>query len=219
MIKLLKELFIKKIRTAIELHAAGATVQHFGSFKDIPTFSTGKELSQNFVDKWVIPFYMRNIINNDEYKNNFLKIKDDINIFIVKDLLGDFNWRTRITGAYFSAIMNYHECEQIIGNHLLKSEVCFAGHGYCICLASFNTNSSIKYLQKYLDYYLLKTDLWFNQNSAMAAIAYLDKENNTNILSKYMNNWESFVINKPNWDLSRSIASFEQEMEALNNIL
>lgn len=34
---------------------------------------------------------------------------------VVLKLLGDFNWRTRQTGAYFAAIQGYSEIIDIIG--------------------------------------------------------------------------------------------------------
>lgn len=186
----MKNLFHRKetaLKQALELHSAGATVRHQNPFHEVPTFSTEKELSKEFLAKWVIPFYMKQPIQNYEERNLFFSATAEVKPEIVAALLGDFNWRTRVTGAYFAAFMGYTAFEEIIGNHLLKSEVCYAGHGYCICLASFNTKKSVQFLRKYLDYYLSRKDLYFDQNSAMAALAFLDNQNNTNLLSEYIN--------------------------------
>jgi hypothetical protein len=52
--------------------------------------------------------------------------------------LAGYALRMRIVGAWFSAIKQYTEFEQAIGNLLLRSDVCYAGRGYCLALASFN---------------------------------------------------------------------------------
>jgi hypothetical protein len=46
-----------------------------------------------------------------------LKNKNEITIDVCLSLLGDFNWRTRLVGAYFAAIKGYHKLIDIIGNH------------------------------------------------------------------------------------------------------
>lgn len=89
----------------------------------------------------------------------FADTANEIDKNIVLNLLIDFNWRTRITGAFFSAINKYQEFEDIIGRHLLKSEVCYSGSGYCLALATFSTENAKGYLVKYLDYYLDRKDL------------------------------------------------------------
>ncbi len=68
----------------------------------------------------------------------------------------------------------------------------------------------------YLDYYLQQADLWFDQSHAMGAVAYLDLKNGTNHLGKYLQLWEVFTANKTNWNLQRSIKSFEDEMNTLH---
>ena len=153
-----------KTKKAIELHSAGATVRHQNPFEELESYKSESEIDKKFIDKWVIPFYMVGIHNTDEFISNYSKVKSDVNLEIAKQLFGDFNWRTRIVGAYFSAIENYVELEDIIGTLLLKSEVCYAGGGYCFALASFNTEKGINYLKRYLDYYLTRKDLHFVQS-------------------------------------------------------
>ena len=48
------------------------------------------------------------------------KIKNEFTKDVVKKLLGDFNWRTRQTGAYFAAINEFKEFEDTIETLLLK---------------------------------------------------------------------------------------------------
>jgi hypothetical protein len=185
---------------AIKLHVAGATVRHTTPFDDLKSFKNDFELTQDFIDKWVIPFYM-NIGNLDnDLIDKLTSIKNEITTDIIQKNLGDFDWRTRQTGAFFSAITNQTQFIDIIGTHLLKSEVSYAGAMYCKVLVSFNTTKCVDYLNLYLDYYLTKPDLWFDQSEAMEAILLLDKLNSTNHFERHIINWTEFIKNKPYWE-------------------
>ncbi len=199
----------------IILHVSGATVRHKNPFESIEVPRNQEEFTKEFVDKWVIPFYMKGLSNSDDTTIKiFADTAKEIDKNIVIKLLIDFDWRTRITGAFFSAINNYQEFEDIIGRHLLKSEVCYAGSGYCLALASFGTDNAKKYLVTYLDYYLDRKDLWFNQANAFCALEHLDK----NAAKKLMDKWNSFVADKEYWSLEKSRVHFANCMLTLEKI-
>jgi hypothetical protein len=160
-------------------------------------------------------FYMTSIANLDQATlQQFAQASSSINTGIVALLLGDFNWRTRSCGALFAAINNYVEFEEVIGNHLLKSEVCYAGAAYCLALARFSTDSAKNYLITYLNYYLDRNDLYFDQADAYCALEYLDK----NAAGNFNNKWLSFTADKPNWNLARSREHFNAQMTAIERI-
>ena len=207
-----------KNKKAIELYSDGATVSHHNPFEELVSYKSESEIDKKFIDKWVLPFYMLGIHNTDEFISNYSKINSEVNIEIAKQLLGDFNWRTRIVGAYFSAIENYVELEDIIGTHLIKSDVCYAGGGYCFALASFNTEKGIHYLKKYLDYYLSKKNLHFDQRVAMSALKWTDKHNGTNLFEEYMPKFKEWVSDKYVQDIELSFSGFEKQMEQLECI-
>ena len=103
------------------------------------------------------------------------------------------------------------EIEEIIGNHLLKSEVCYAATGYCLALANFGTAKSKNYLKKYLDYYLTRKDLWFDQGDALAALFWMDKK----VAEEYESLWRDFIADKPYWKLEKYKENFAKSMEKL----
>ena len=210
----------RKQQKDIAMHAAGAIVVHKSPFDQLKVPSKTKELPQKFINKWIAPFYFERLMDNDKYEIKFLQITGDLNTEIVKQLLGFFDWRARITGAYFSSIMDYKVFDDFIGINLVKSEVCYAAEGYLTALASFNTDKSIDYLLKYLDYYLSKNDLWFDQGDAMATLIWLDNKNGTYLVKQndYINKWDKFVVNKPNWKLDHYIDFFNRRMEKIERI-
>gem|GEM_PF-679795 len=201
----------------ILLHVAGATVRHKNPFQELVVPRNEESLTQEFIEKWVSPFYMTNF-KDDAFAENYAKVREEINSEIVTKLLGEFNWRSRIAAAYFIAIEMFYEFEDTVGHLLLRSDVCYAGHGYCLTLATLNTEKSMQFLQQYLRYYLKQKKLWFDQLSAMAALAYLDRKNVTNYVSEFRGLWKQFVKNKPNWNLDSSIDNFAQSMLALEDI-
>ena len=127
----------------ISLHDAGATIRHQSPFHNLPIWKNKENLTEDFLTKWVMPFYMVHLPSGHA---DFLKalrpIYSELNLNIVKQLLGEFNWRPRIVGAYFSALKLYYEVEDNIGKLFLRSDVCLAGKGYCLAFASFNNEKA-----------------------------------------------------------------------------
>ncbi|MBF9237250.1 hypothetical protein I2I05_07555 [Hymenobacter sp. BT683] len=202
----------------IRLHSAGATVRHTSDFEDLLSYNNVDELSQEFIDTWAAPFYMKIGETDDSWVSQLIQANDTITKDVVVKLLGDFDWRTRQTGAFFAAIKNATDLTDIIGIHLLKSEVCYAGKTYAYAFVSFNTHKSIDYLDQYLTYYLSKPDLWFDQLYAMEALTYLDKINNTNLTSKHSDNWIKFIANKPYWDKNITTNRLESHLAIIEKV-
>lgn len=72
--------------------------------------------------------------------------------------------------------------------------MCYAGDLYALVLAYYNTPETIEYLHQYLEYYLQKPELDFDQQAVLEAVAYLDIINKTNNLSKYLKLWNKMLI-------------------------
>lgn len=197
--------------TPLQMHVAGATVQHLGPFNEIVVPTNDEPLSAELRDKWVRPLYFG--LRHDgaaEFIESHLK---EANLELAKTLLCHFDWRSRKTGAHIAALLDLKELEEQIGRLLLRSDVCYAGFGYCVAIAAFNTSVGIQYLNRYLDYYLKTPELFFDQNHVMAALKYLDEVNGTKYFDLHLENWNYFIIGKQNWDIERSIRGFKEYME------
>lgn len=207
----------KKLR-AIALHTAGATVQTKTPFALLQSFDNEFELSNEFIHKWVVPYYMNIGDSSQEWIDKLLAVKHEITDDVIEKCLGNLDWRTRQTGAFFAAITNKAEFIDIVGTHLLKSEVCYAGKVYCEVLASFNLPEGVEYLNQYLDYYLKRPELYFDQREAMEAILYLDGKNGTNHFGMHTNNWRNFIKDKPYWPEEINTASLEKQLHLIETI-
>lgn len=128
----------------------------------------------------------------------------------------EYNWRPRLTGAFFAALRHLTPVEDHIGRLLVRSDLCYAGKLYCVALAEFNTPVGLEYLRRYLMYYLTRPDLDFDQDDAMGAIAWLDGQNGTRMYESFLPLWQTFVDAK-SWkpNLEKSVALFADEMRAL----
>ena len=198
----------------ITRHIAGATVSHKSPFLALSIPKNTSELSSEFIQKWVLPFYLTDMAS-DSYLNSYLVVRKALSIDVLITLLGDFNWRPRTVAADFAALENLQAIEESIGHLLLRSEVCYAGAEYCLALASFNTKKSFDFLREYLDYYLKQKDLYFDQGAALGAIAYLDDVNETQIIAEMMPAWINYVKNKPHLSSEKSIQFFKHKMNVM----
>lgn len=189
---------MKKELSDIEKHSAGATVRHSSPFDTLESYSNKEEISKSFIDNWVAPFYFNLNKTDIEWIHFMSTTLPNITDEIVLTNLGDFNWRTRQTGAYFAALTNNTDCIDIIGAHLLKSEVCYSGFQYAKVLAYFNVPESIEYFTKYLNHYLKHPELHFDQGSVFIALNYLDRINETNLVDQYREDWVKFKQSQEN---------------------
>ena len=88
-------------------------------------------------------------------------------------LLG-YEWRSRLTAAWLIGVDRRDRFRERIGDLLLTSEVCFSGSAYCFALARFGTHADAEILTAYLDHYLPRTDLRYDQHAALGALLRLD---------------------------------------------
>ncbi len=187
--------------TEVALHMAGATSRSHSPFEQLAAHRNPEELSNEFIDKWVMPFYMVSLARlDDQTFAAFVQATKEITPAIVRQLLGDFNWRPRIVGAYFAAIKGYEELTDILGVHLLQSEVCYAGAGYVLAFATFQNDRAQDYLKAYLDYYLTRPDLWYDQADVLAALHRLAPAE----AATYDASWQAYIADKPNRSLENT---------------
>jgi hypothetical protein len=137
----------------------------------------------------------------------------------VKRLLTEYDWRPRLSGAFFAALENFNFCEDHIGRLLMRSDLCFAGKLYCVELTEFNSPIGLDYLRKYLEHYLTRPELDYDQGDAMGAIAYMDAKNGTNIFESFQPLWNNYIKAK-SWkpDLEKNIVWFAEGMRALHEL-
>jgi hypothetical protein len=197
----------------LERHVAGATVQHQSPFSELQVPVSFDLLPADIRDTWVIPLYFglqRDHV--EQFVDTHLHLVTDD---LVNQLLASFNWRPRTAGAYLVALTDRDGFTEHLGRLLLRSDVCYAGAAYCIALAELNNSQAVDFLNEYLAYYLKRTDLWFDQGHAMAALCHLDRANGTDNVSRHLDPWSRFIQNKSHWSLEGSISTFAEQIGVL----
>jgi Family of unknown function (DUF6000) len=89
-------------------------------------------------------------------------------------ILLDGGWRERKTAAWLVAVSGRTEFRERLGELLLASDMPYAGQAYCVALATFGTPADADLLVAYLDRYLPRPDLHYDQAAALGALLLLD---------------------------------------------
>ncbi|WP_329536818.1 DUF6000 family protein (plasmid) [Streptomyces sp. NBC_01450] len=90
-------------------------------------------------------------------------------------VLFEGGWRERKTAAWLVAVAHRSEFRELIGQLLLASEGPYAGAAYCVALAKFGTAADAELLSAYLDHYLSRPDLDYDQAVVLGSLLYLDE--------------------------------------------
>ncbi|MGH4033472.1 DUF6000 family protein [Actinomycetota bacterium Odt1-20B] len=115
-------------------------------------------------------------------------------------ILLDSGWRERKTAAWLIAIAGRTEFRPRLGKMLLADEMPFAGHAYCITLATFGTEEDADLLSAYLDRYLARPDLDYDQVSAIGALLHLDDAHGSDRAARFLapgGPWQQWVQVQP----------------------
>ena len=83
-------------------------------------------------------------------------------------------WRAQLTGAWLAGFDRREQHRDRIGELLLASATNFAGQGFCFALARFGTPADAELLAAYLDRYLPRVDLRYDQDWAIGALLHVD---------------------------------------------
>ncbi|ANN18580.1 hypothetical protein SD37_25090 [Amycolatopsis orientalis] len=109
--------------------------------------------------------------------------------------LFDHGWRERITAAWLIGADRRTAWRGRIRELFLESGMVFAGQGYCFALARFGTFADAEILVSYLDHYLARPELRYDQAWALAALHHIDADLTTAYTSRYLRPgglWESW---------------------------
>ncbi|MEH0418539.1 DUF6000 family protein [Streptomyces sp. B21-083] len=115
-------------------------------------------------------------MRSPEYDQFLRQLSEDAGVITAKEIttLLEGGWRERRTAAWLVAVSRRTEFRERLGELLLASEVCCAGLAYCVGLASFGTPRDAELLVAYLDRYLRRPDLAYDQTVAMGALLFID---------------------------------------------
>ncbi|MFE0730563.1 DUF6000 family protein [Streptomyces antibioticus] len=112
----------------------------------------------------------------------------------------DGGWRERKTAAWLIAVAGRTEFRERLGELLLASEGPYAGQAYCVALATFGTSADADLLVAYLDRYLPRPDLYYDQTAALGALLLLDAKVGTDRTARFLapgGLWQQWIDGPP----------------------
>ncbi|MGW4747845.1 DUF6000 family protein [Streptomyces sp. NPDC004290] len=112
------------------------------------------------------------------------------------DALLAYEWRSRFTAAWLIGVDRRARFRERLGALLLASEVCYAGGAYCFALARLGTRADAELLAAYLDRYLPRTDLRYDQHKALGSLLRLDAALGTAYAERFLTPgglWDTWV--------------------------
>ncbi|MFI7359987.1 DUF6000 family protein [Streptomyces avidinii] len=101
-------------------------------------------------------------------------------------ILFEGGWRERKTAAWLVAVAHRTEFRDLIGRLLLASGGPYAGAAYCVALARFGTAADAELLSAYLDHYLSRPDLDYDQPIVLGTLLYLDEVLGSESASRFL---------------------------------
>ncbi|MFJ5293000.1 DUF6000 family protein [Streptomyces sp. NPDC088348] len=131
-------------------------------------------------------------------------------------VLFEGGWRERKTASWLVVVAGRTEFRSRIGELLLASEGPYAGGAYCVTLATFGTGADADLLCNYLDHYLSRPDLDYDQNLALGALLHLDAALGSERASRYLAEgglWQQWADAPPRRD--RDPQEYRQVMDQL----
>ncbi|MEV6739482.1 DUF6000 family protein [Streptomyces sp. NPDC051104] len=115
----------------------------------------------------------------------------------------DRGWRERKTAAWLVAVAGRSEFRDRLGELLLASEGPYAGKAYCVALAVFGTRADADLLVAYLDRYLRRPDLYYDQGAALGALLLLDAKLAADYAARFLvpdGLWQQWLDGPPSKD-------------------
>ncbi|MEU5032588.1 DUF6000 family protein [Streptomyces rubiginosohelvolus] len=110
-----------------------------------------------------------------EYDRFIRDLREDAGLITADEIatLLEGSWRERRTAAWLVSVSRRTEFRERLGELLLASEVCCTGVAYCVALTTFGTERDADLLAAYLDRYLCRPDLAYDQTVVMGALQFI----------------------------------------------
>ena len=106
-------------------------------------------------------------------------------------------WRERLVAGWIVGVKKWEAFVPVVGKLLNHSEVVYAGEGYCFALARIANGECVLHLCSYLNKYLVRPDLRYDQHCALGALLWTDRVRTEARAQTYLGPsglWETFLV-------------------------
>ncbi|MFH9568465.1 DUF6000 family protein [Streptomyces globisporus] len=141
-------------------------------------------------------------MQDPEYDRFARRLSEDSQAITAEEIttLLEGGWRERRTATWLVAISRRTEFREHLGELLLTSEVCCVGLAYCVALASFGTPRDSELLVAYLERYLRRPDLAYDQTAVMGALVFIDLNLQVDQAARFLGPgalWQQWLCDAP----------------------
>jgi Family of unknown function (DUF6000) len=104
-------------------------------------------------------------------------------------------WRASLMASWWAAVWRWPEAVDQVGRFLIPSRNCFEGQAHCLVLAQVNSGRSREVLIRYLDEYLPRVDLDYDQPWALAALTLACRRAGQSVPDRFQAAWYQWSSN------------------------
>ncbi len=180
-----------------------------------------------FVDeitaKFVVPFYLEilhgNVVNQAPAADHeaalarMRAVAPEVTFDIALDLWPR-GWREGLMASWWAAVWRWPGLVDQVEPLLIPSRSCFEGQAHCLALTRVNSRRSRAVLMRYLDEYLPRPDLDYDQPWAMASLMFACADAGESLPVQYTEAWQESMSGTRRADLG-AVAGTLERMRAL----
>jgi hypothetical protein len=152
-------------------------------------------------DKLVTPFYLKILHGNVvtqvsglEQEMLLEQMRTVVGTIAFEDItyLWTRGWRASLMASWWAAVRRWPEAVDRVGSFLIPSRNCFEGQAHCLALAQINSPRSREVLTRYLDEYLPRADLDYDQPWALAALTLACRSTGESVPDRFGTAWRQW---------------------------
>lgn len=133
-------------------------------------------------------------------------------------------WREILVASWIVALRRETAVRDLVSAKLLASATSYAGQGLCVATASFRDETSVHVLEEYLERYLPAGERQYDQEWAIGALAWLERDANEKSSTRFLADsklWELTAGGKVigALDPQRGIANFSRVMSFVDDLM
>ena len=157
---------------------------------------------ESVADKFVTPFYLemlhgnvlrREVSARSDFVREFHLAASQLDEETAARFLDFPEWRGRMAVSWMVGVRGWESLVPKMGDHMIQSELVYAGQGFAVGLALLGSDGAVHQLQKYLDHWLPEVDCFYDQHWAMAAVSSIDERKGTFSADRQNENWRTWA--------------------------
>jgi hypothetical protein len=121
----------------------------------------------------------------------------DASLGIAHALWSVKEWRCNIMTSWWATVWGWPDAVPGVERLLIPSGLTYAGQGHCVALAGLSTPEAGRVLARYLDTYLPRPDLVYDQGWAISALSIVDENLGSSLAAERIPMFDEWIAGRP----------------------